>query len=330
MNVPPPPKEKQKCTLNRFGRCFSIISLMVSAPAMAQNVDFADDFSVDSISYSSGTFSNNIGVSTATVVLGGIRLEAMDTGDGSRRYIDLAKPSDSLEVSAVFDPATSLPGSSNAQLYVSGILYNDVGDLTSNSPSSNGDVIVGIDLIIDGQGGSAANACINRIDANDDFVGAGLFDGQNCVLLDSPPVLPGQMFTLGYSLDRATSTLTFSFNNVTQSVAIPTPFYQPRNLNNRIDIQHFNGAGQAVILLNSITTDDGKDDFAGITPVIDRYRPFYSLDGVDSTVALVDGRVRLTEYSLDDNNRSIQIQQNSNGDYIEALLEISSESDISH
>ncbi len=310
---------------------FVVIAALYSTTSIAQ---FADDFSVDSTRYSSRSFDDSGGVSSTVGEVGGIRMSASSDGSvGANQLLSVAGASDSLEVTFSFDPAVQsfTDETGFADFRVEGNIYNDLADGgTGGENRSIGDVFVGVNVGLDGFGNSTASACVIRQgeNGNEDLL---VFDDSDtgCASLGDITVTAGTNYTVGYSLDRAAQTLTFTVNDVQRTVMLPSQPFQAASHANFINVAQDNGAGSTSAVISAIRTDSGVDDFSTGVPIVGRYNPFFNLDGDTRNVEVVDGELQMTVSSDPDSGFGIGLEPREPTDYLEALVTISSGSDFS-
>lgn len=305
------------------------------ADALAQDGEFADDFQLDSVSYSSFRFDDSVGESSAMGVPGGIALSASSDGSGfANRLLRVSQRSESLAVEMQFEQATlDLNDGAYAYLDVQGHTFNVIADGgPDNGESSEGDVFVNVNVGIDGAGNSQAGFCLSRSNGEFDEPYPLLEDGSNnCHQFENVAVQPGQTFSLGYALDSSNATLHLHVNDAEMTLNLPDTPYTSRNSFLGVNMGQENGAGGATATISRITTDNGSDDFSSGIPVIDRYLDVPRLDDTYRNVSVDDGKVRMVVQSgrypgQDDDNVYLFPQVPT--DHFEALVTLESETDI--
>jgi len=313
--------------------CFlaAFVACACSGATSAQEAIFADDFSTDSLSWSTESFDGS-GPASARGEPGAIVLEASSVAGGyANRFLSIGAPTDSLSMVASFDPATSVTGDqARATLRIGGNLFNDLADGGELDADGNryGDVGLSVDLLIDGNGNSNVSVCGNR-QGETEFESYPLFlNGDGCSGFNDVPVTPGTRLGIGYAFDRTSGELTVAAGESEQTFILNGPFFAAAFPQPAIEIVAENETPLAVGRVNSITTDAGATDFTDMTPIVDRYRPFFfeqdDLGGAD----VIDGRARMVAVSDDGDYRSSDLAPARQTDYLEALLTLSSESVI--
>ena len=302
----------------------------MSLPSLgvAQDAGFADDFSSDSITYTTQSFDGS-GPASARGEPGAIVMEASSAaGSQGVRDLRLYPIGDRLSVTASIEPTLALAadGSSGVDFGVRGVLFNDLAAGGDGSGSGVGNVSVNVGVSAQGDGTLAAYACVGR-DGPDGFESYPAFDDDlNCADFGIA-VTPGTSVTYGYSFDRASGTLTVSIDDESRTGTLAGPFNRAADPETSIALGVSNETFAAA-RISSITTASGTVDFAGTTPVVDRYAAQFFSDERPGSATVIDGRARLERDSLNQGFNSVELAPRQQNDHIEAVLELSSASDI--
>lgn len=310
--------------------CAPMTLLAVSHAAHAQEAIFADDFSADSLSWTTRSFDDS-GPASARGELGAIVMEASATDSGrSNRVLYLSDATDALSVTATIDTATDLGGLPDARVEVSlrSPLFNTVAD--GGARNANGDVYgdVQIDVTISarGDGTTGGFACLGR-DGEDGFESYPLADdGNPCFDIPDGIVAAGTPVDFGFALDRGNGQLTLSINELEVETTLAGTLYESAFTQSEINVIAADFAPLAVARIGAISTDTIAADFTGTTPIVDRYRP----NGFDpfnpGSAGVVDGRARLVGRSTELGSENPRLEPNQATDYLEATVVLSSES----
>ena len=317
---------------------YSLGSLLLfsTTNVLAQDVGFADDFSTNSLRYSSDGFNNSPADSSATGVDGGI-LFAIDNSnsngesdDQTHRNMILAGASDRAFITGRVDASLLRLGGpdSFADLELRGTPFNDTidgGIEEEDNFNVIGDVFLNVFLFTQPERTGAA-ACIGRQGPDNEYQPINVFANGNCIDFNEVPVVPDTEYTLGYELNRGTGELIFSINNAERSVMLDTEFFEAGR--GQVDVQlRQNSDGATNFLLTQYETDTEQVDFADTTPVVDRYRSNDNSDPNRQVTYQADpGRVKATAISSTGDYEAGSLEPNELTDYYEALVTVSSES----
>ena len=304
--------------------------LAASGGAHAQEAIFADDFSVDSLRWVTQSFDGS-GPTSARGESGAIVLEASatDSGDANRALV-LLERTDSLSVTATIDPSTDFGGLADATALVSlqAPLFNTEADGGAINASGEpfGDVSVSVQIGARGDGATSGFACLGRggESAFEEYPFAE--DGNSCVNFPDGVVAIGTPAQFGFSLDRAAGLLTVSINELAITTTLTDTLFTTANTGSEIQVYASNFAPLAVARISAIESDSLVADFAGSTPIVDRYRRNFNDSNNRGSVTVVDGRARLVSESTDTGSGQRRIEPSQPTDYIEATVTLSSES----
>lgn len=288
----------------------------------AQEMEFADDFSSDSIRFSVGSFNGPDGNFSVTPTADGLQLlTTTDTLDQPASvYFRAIDDSDSFAMDYSHSSSSSIDGGfANAFLQAS--FYSD----TPNSSNRNGEgsVLASITFGYDISRQLGVFYCMGRKDANgDDMQVQG-----TCGQFELNPNFD-QSYALNISLDRNANVLTFSVDDETKTFGIPETIYPSERNTRQIQLYLDGGTGAPSGTVHAVTLGDEVIDMAVNPPVYGRYIGNFE---PGSTVEIVNSKVAVTANSFVEadrfTNAELYLQQPT--DYLEAELVLSSASDIS-
>ncbi len=311
--------------------CIGTMLIVSSNEALTQESAFADDFSSDSLSWST----QGSGSGSVRGELGAIVLQAdSTTGNDSQWRLPQPPATDFASLTGTLSTATSLGSDFNdqARLRLGARIVNDVapgGD--ANHPQGNlgGDINFSLDYYVTGTGVTGAIVCFGR-EGDNGFEEYNVFgDIGSCNTLDNFSSPLGSPVTLAYELIRDTNTLTFSANDETLDVVLPGEIFEAFAPYTTIEVEAQN-ASDAIAQITAITTPIRTADFAGTTPIIDRYRPVFFDENNPGSAVVLNEQVRLSAVSLDGEYSGTKIQPLVTTDYLEVEWMLSSESMIAN
>lgn len=312
----------------QIASCLCASVWLSTVQAHAQQIEFADDFSENSIRYTARSFLEVPDSGTAEVIGENLILKARQGSfpEFGNIYVGTQEATDTLMVTAAFNPATSLPSGSvneNATIAVEQRIFNTIADGGLGDGSNTGDVQVRFDIRLSADGSSEHGYCLGE-QTIDSFVPLNVFDGnsRNCSFFEGVTIQSDVEYTFGFSLDRSSGTLTLSLDDRQQVVTLPGTLYAAENPFTGFQLIHQAGPGEAEARIRSITTDSGTDTITSASS-IGRYQ------GIDSSelrsALLIDERVQLSARATEEDDSGIQLRVAQPTDYIEALMEISSQ-----
>ena len=309
----------------------TVALVCTASAAQAQDAVFADDFTQDSLSWTTQSFDGS-GPASARGELGAIVMEASSVAGGNaNRIMRMNVPTDSLAITASIDPTTTLTDADSlAYLSVDARLYNSLTDGGIESVNGNfyGDVSIGVSAGVAGDGNSGIFACVNRETETGSEPVAISADGNHCFDFDNLSVTVGTPITIGYAFDRATGVLSVTAEGRSETATLPSPYFASSFNETSIQLKAENEAPLTVARITSITTDSGSTDFSGSTPVVDRYEAFFFDSNNPGSASVINGRARMFAVSADGNYSATEVIPQQSTDYLEAVLTLSSESDL--
>ena len=300
--------------------------------ALAAPVEFADDFSVDSLRFTVDERQDDRSERSYDLLDDRITMtvSAISDDDQGDTFLDAWGRSDSLTARVSMD-SVDLPVDRDARgsIRIGGQFWNDTAD--GGFDGRTGDVFVQLRLQFRGDGSASAGICIDRTNDPDDndSEGVPLFNnGDNCE--DFEELVPqfGSDYTLSLSVDRAAGILTYSIDDDVRTVSLGQPVFVPASDRRSVQVTQERAPGQAVGSVYAIGNDEYFQDFASDRPVIGPYRPFFDLENGGRTLSVEDGRARFEVESEDENNERLSLQVFGETEQIEATLELSSESTL--
>jgi len=317
------------------GLTISILPVgIVNAQNSAIEAAFADDFSIDSIRYSAQSFFEVPGSGTARISDGAMVLTAEqgDYPDYGNIFVTLPEATDTLLVTGNLSSLTALPTGTNAESAVVAVeqrIYNTVTDGGQSDGSGIGDVQARFDFGMDGEGNTGHQFCIGEQTA-DNFEPVNLFDGgtNSCTFFESVTIETDVDYTYGFSIDREAKTLSVIFDDNTLTVEIPGPVFEAEGPFAGFQLIHRgaqSSGGTAQAVIRSITTDSGTDTISAAHS-IGRYSRFDIAE--NRSASIVGEKLRLSAQADDNDGAGIQIRMADPTEYLEATIELSSESDL--
>ena len=302
------------------------ILLQMSFSSHAQ--EFADDFSTNTIRYSTGSFGGSGGENSTTALQDGIRLSANSDGAAeSVRFLSVGDSPDTFELTGRFDTdSLQLSDGAMAQISAQGVIFNDTFDNAAESDSGEGDVFISVNSTVFSDDLTNLFVCLTRSTA-DGIEDYRLFENgtNNCRDYSQATLLPGDDLRLGFSLDRDAKTLAVIANDVTDVFDIQTEIFPSRDTWRAAVLTQYQAQGSASFDVSSIADENGTDDFAVSSPVVDRYSLSYRT--LPEKPFWRDGRV-MVEYTGSEDTGVGRIDLVNPTDYLESTFEISSSSDI--
>jgi len=314
---------------DRRGTLSALALALAASASHAQSLEFADDFSAESLRFTVDRRPEDRSVRTYDILDDRIvmTVSATSNDDQGRAELDAWGRSDSITARVSLD-SVDLPVDRDAdsRLRVAGHFYNEMADGGTNGRV--GDVYVQLRLRARGDGSREASICVDR-ELEDGSEGVALFeDGDNCETFpDFVPEL-GTAYTLSVGVDRAAGTLTWSIDDQVRSVGLGQPVFLPARGRRSVQLTQEGTPGEAIASVYSVGIDGHAQDFTVEAPVIGPYRPFFDLQNRGRTLSVVDGRARLESASADGGDERLSMPVIGDSDRIEATLELSSESTL--
>jgi len=309
----------------------SVIALtLATTVSHAQPLDFADDFSAESLRFTVDRRTEDRSVRSYEVREDRVVMTAAATSDDDQGQAELDAwgRSDSITARISLDSVDLPPDrDANVKARIAGTFYNEMADGGSNG--NVGDVYIQLRLRARGDGSREASICVDR-ELEDDSEGVLLFDDGSAGCERFPDFVPelGTPYTLSVAVDREAGMLTWSVDDMERSVSLGQPVFLPARDRRGVQVTQEGTPGEAVASIYSVSTDDYTQDFALEAPVIGPYRPFFDLQNPGRTLSVVDGRARLEVTSGVDGDERLALPVLVDTDRIEATLELSSESTI--
>lgn len=303
---------------------------LAGVAANAEPVDFADDFSAESLRFTLDRRPTDRATRTYDVLDDRVVMAVSATTDENQgeAQLNVWGRSDSVTARVSLDEL-ELPvdRGADARVRIAGQFWNDTAD--GGTDGRVGDVYVQLRLRARGDGSREASLCVDRDTQPDGGGNEGvpLFeDGNNCDRFpDFVPEL-GVEYTLSVAVDRAAGTLTYAVDDMVRTVSLGQPVFVPASDNRRVEVLQEGVPGRAVGSVYAIGTDDFFQDFATDPPAIGPYRPFFDLERPGTSLSVVDGRARFETVSTPEEQGRINLRPQGESDRIEAVLELSSES----
>jgi len=308
----------------------AIALTLATTVSHAQPLEFADDFSTESLRFTVDRRTDDRSVRSYEVLEDRVVMTAAATSNDDQGQADLDAwgRSDSITARISLD-SVDLPvdRDADAKARIAGTFYNEMADGGSNG--NIGDVYIQLRLRARGDGSREASICVDR-ELEDGSEGVLLFENGSANCESFPDFVPefGTPYTLSVSVDREAGMLTWSVDDMERSVALGQPVFMPARDRRSVQVTQEGTPGEAVASVYSIATDNYAQDFALEAPAIGPYRPFFDLENPGRTLAVVDGRARLEVTSGVDGDERLALPVIGDSDRIEATLELSSESTI--
>lgn len=304
---------------------------LVSAAVKAEPVEFADDFSAESLRFTVDDRPDEDRQTRSYEILDDrVRMTLSATGEDNQAgaEIDAWGRSDLLTARISLDEVNLPPGDEpEARIRIGGQFWNDMAD--GGFDGRTGDVFVQLQLRMYGDGTQDARLCVDRETQADsgDSEGVPLFEGgANCDFFDDVVLELGAEYTLSVSVDRAAGVLTYSIDDDVRTVSLGQPVFTPAFDRRGVQFAQGGVPGRAVASVHAIGTDDYFQNFPTDPPVIGPYRPFFDLERAGTSLFVVDGRARFEVASSAEEQGRINLIAQGESDRIEAVLELSSES----
>ena len=307
-----------------------IITLFVySGASNAQSVEFADDFSVDSLEYHTSTSFEGANSGGISIENGGVRFIAASVGDGeSSARLSVVERTNSFSISGKFDPDATIIDNENSwvQVNVVASLFNDINPDEREFNSRLGDINLSVNSSVFADGSVNLFVCFGRegVEGYEELL---LFENnsRHCKDYSTTSLSVGSTFELGVSTAES-GMVNISAAGQSDTIGLPGTLFSSVSYSRALQV-FTQGMGTGSFLLNSVTTDAGTDDFTVSPPVLNRYRiNHYPRDGEIPRVE--NERVLITQQSQPDNGSAANLELQSVTDYLETTMELSSQSNI--
>lgn len=318
--------------LRKLNSSWSLLVGLFLVPASfgvhAQEIEFADDFSINTIRYSVDVRNDNGVVSSVEPEIGGIRMStSVDGTQYGNGVLYVNESSSSFQISGRFDTDSLNLSGGSAQLTIGGALSNNIPVADRTDTNSNvGNIFFSITSFVFSDNTTGINVCLGR-NGEDNFESYSIFDGNtnNCKSFNEAAPVLGDDYNIGYSIGTD-NVVIITLGSITETITLPGDYYPPAESNHQIEQVTADAPGSSSFLVTSIATDNGTEEFATITPVIDRYE--FNVPGQAGFPSIVDERLRADFTSREDGGNSVELilKDDNVGTYFEATTELSSES----
>lgn len=253
-----------------------------------------------------------------------------DKDDRSSPELLVFGRSDSLSVGLSLSSDTSMPNvagfDARSEVKLSGWFYNEIAD---GGEDELGDVTVDAGIKMDLDDSRYVEFCVGREDENavEELL---LFDNgtESCTQFnDFEPELD-TVYQLSVTLDREAKTLTFGLDDLTETVNIESDIYIPYMDSKKIQVRNRGDAGFTVGKIHNISTSLFSLDFEAHEVAIAPYESYRSTELVGNEIEFSDGKAQLMASSELGSRQSVKIRTLGEHDYIEATINVSSDSGI--
>ena len=296
-------------------------------------INFVDDFSGASASIGFSQWPDNSTESSIGYYDGALELQVSaqseNPNQGSSTTLNFNRDTDSVSARVSLSSRSSLPvGRSEASFDLETVFYNDTADGGFND--REGDIQTKLRWIHQGNGTMRVQAELRRRNADGNHERLDVFDGNDRFdFVDTFQFLPqlDAIYDFTISLDREQGTMTFSVDDMSTTVSLPTVAFQPARRKIEVRTYHQGDSGRAVIKVYSVTMDDYQQDFTSSDTPIAPYRPAYDTEraGVDIGTT-EEGRLRLSVDGRIAGQRNSRLVVRGVSDYVGASIALSSES----
>lgn len=301
----------------------------------ADDHEFADDFSVNSLRYGISNFSDSSGIYSVDYVDGALRLSSTgnESGPGNAN-LQLSESTDRLVADVTLSSESMLLEQENysgSNLFLEGYFGNDTHQSMPESGINEGDIWVQLGFGVDQYGNTGASYCLRRINAEGIWFDLGDFGTELCNNIEGSESLQlDTRYQASILLDRPGATFTLQIGELSQQVSLTGDLFTPLRREQRVQIWQSGIPGTAVGLVHGITTDNFADDFGQTAPVLVRYFVSNNYDGLTRDLRIENGRARLFAATNEaSDGTSSELWTRSTGDYLEAVVNLSSSSTLS-
>lgn len=306
------------------------VSVLFSTFGFAQETEFADDFSVNTIRYSieeNNANSDQVN-SGITSEVGGIRMSTLTDGSQSAAArLRVNDRSTYISVTGRFDTDNIALNGAFARIQTFGFVSNNIPPSDREDPDSiAGNIQASLFYDFNGDGLSNLFLCLGRIAEDLSFENYQIFENNtdHCMNFMELSVSPEESLTLGFSIDEGNN-LTLEINGTSQVINLPGQFYPTNVFGTVIEQTTFGGdGGNSSFIISSVSTSTGTDDFSSSEPVLNRYT--FNVPGQAGFPIIENERVKADFTSRVDAGNSVELGLVDVGTYFESTVEISSES----
>ena len=210
-------------TRMKFTQLAGVLTLSLSAyivPTMsvnAQEVEFADDFSQDSIRFSAGTFDDSSGIFSVTPSNDGLLLStsALDSNSPGNLFLDIQDRSDSMGMDITqLSNGSIVVEDAFVDAHLEAVLYRDSPE--SSDQNGAGNVWAQLAMVYDQSMTPEVFYCLSRENESGDLI-----EFPNaCGFMENTGVAIDERAELQFALNRDSREVTFSANDVTVNIDI--------------------------------------------------------------------------------------------------------------
>lgn len=261
-----------------------------------------------------------------------------DKDDKASSELRVWGKSDVLSVGVSLSSETSIPvsagGDARAEIQIWGRFYNDLADGGVDGESDTlGDVMVSASIQIREDGGRRIQFCLGRDNGEDsgDNENMNLFNNgtDNCTRFNNFVPILDTVYQLSITLDREAKTLTLGLDDLIEVVNIETPVFIAGRDEKQIQVRNRGDAGFTVGTIHNVSNSLFSLDFEEQKVAIAPYRNYWDTQRIGNEIYFANGKANLRVTSTDEDNESVKIQTEGAHDYIEAIVNVSSDSFIS-
>jgi len=312
-----------------FALCVALFTVASASTTYAQESGFADDFSTDSTRLSGGAFDNAGGPTTFVAGDDGLDIEAStDREDAPASFYLVANDEPGSFGIDVTQRAPSLSNSGDvATVFLEAFVFaTRAPDPDNFPPRGTIDAQITYDVNSDG----AASVFFCTYETLDDGNEAELEGDESCGLLATFDSSLDVRRSMRIDADREARSITYSIDDVSRTFTLPgdTPLVEPLTHLRRMQLWTVNSVGTVRGILHSVQLGDDTIDFANDALAIDRYLPLYDVENNQRFASVENGVLKLTAKATEDNNFRNRLQMAQPSDYLEAMLTLSSESEM--
>lgn len=313
----------------KLGSLLFLIPFCFHSPtAWAQEVEFADDFSVNTFRYSTETDNNNEISSDIIAEAAAIRLTTQtSSAESSRARLRVNDKTTSMAIMGRFDiENTSLNGGvSSIQLL--GSVANEKPRAERDDPNSReGDIQAALMAQLNDSGSAVFLLCFGRIGENS-FDPFPVFENNtnHCKNYGEMSGDSADEFELRFSID-GNNVVSIVAGLVTDTVTLPGEFYEVGVFDTVIEHATSGAPGNSEFLVTSVSNSFGTDDFSVTAPVLNRYE--INSPGRAAIPTIENERAHIDVTARDNDYNNVAINVVDVGTYFESTVELSGESRI--
>lgn len=259
-----------------------LLSAGPAAVSVVRAQGFADDFSRNSLHYTLERHESGSGLGQAVEGDQGLFLSArVVDGDRDDLRLSIAGQTDHVVAQVALERASLVSRTQGrAGVRLEGNFYNDTAAPSAPgvATGAEGDVYFSLELFAEANGVRGGRVCASRIDMSGEATPLGLFSEPFCEALDGFVPAFGVGYRLALTLDRDAGTMTAEIDGLARVYPLSTPVHQAHGAAKYLEAFVEGGAGEAVIEISGVETDDIGDDFTVEMPVFPGYRAFRNLD----------------------------------------------------